>query len=164
MTPDIVTLGKPLGNGYPVGIVIANRALIEEFQRSFGFFSTFGGNAVAAAAGRAVLHVLREERLMANALATGRYLRAQLTELTARHRNLLRPRGTGLLQGLVVGGTNARENTRHIVNRMAADHRVLIGAEGPQANVLKMRPPMCFSRQHVDQLVAAIDAAAATLP
>jgi 4-aminobutyrate aminotransferase-like enzyme/Ser/Thr protein kinase RdoA (MazF antagonist) len=164
LTPDIVTLGKPLGNGYPVGIVIANRALIEEFQRSFGFFSTFGGNAVAAAAGRAVLHVLREERLMANALATGRYLRAQLSEVTARHRNLLRPRGTGLLQGLVVGGTNARENTRHIVNRMAADHRVLIGAEGPQANVLKMRPPMCFSRQHVDQLVAAIDAAAATLP
>jgi 4-aminobutyrate aminotransferase-like enzyme/Ser/Thr protein kinase RdoA (MazF antagonist) len=164
LAPDIVTLGKPLGNGYPMGIVIARRALIERFQREFGFFSTFGGNAVAASAGRAVLHVLREEGLMANALATGRYLRARLTELTARHRYLQQPRGSGLLQGLVVGGTDPRENTRQIVNRMAADHRVLIGAEGPQANVLKMRPPMCFSRQNADQLIAAIDAAAATLP
>jgi 4-aminobutyrate aminotransferase-like enzyme len=164
LTPDIVTLGKPLGNGYPMGIVIARRALIEKFQRKFGFFSTFGGNAVAASAGRAVLHVLREEGLMANALATGQYLRARLTELTKRHRYLQQPRGTGLLQGLVVGGTDPRENTRQIVNRMAADHRVLIGAEGPQANVLKMRPPMCFSRQDADQLIAAIDAAAATLP
>lgn len=163
LTPDIVTLGKPLGNGYPLGVVIANRALIEEFQRTYGFFSTFGGNAVAAAAGRAVLHVLREERLMANALLTGQYLRVQLAELTARHRYLLQPRGTGLLQGLVVGGTDARENTRHMVNRMAADHRVLIGAEGPQANVLKMRPPMCFSRQDADQLISAIDAAAQSL-
>jgi 4-aminobutyrate aminotransferase-like enzyme len=164
LTPDIVTLGKPLGNGYPMGIVIAGRALIENFQRKFGFFSTFGGNAVAASAGRAVLHVLREEGLMANALATGQYLRARLTELAARQRYLQQPRGTGLLQGLVVGGTDPRENTRQIVNRMAADHRVLIGAEGPQANVLKMRPPMCFSRQDADQLISAIDAAAATLP
>jgi 4-aminobutyrate aminotransferase-like enzyme len=164
LTPDIVTLGKPLGNGYPMGVVIANRALIENFQRKFGFFSTFGGNAVAASAGRAVLHVLHEEGLMANALATGQYLQARLTELTARHRCLQQPRGTGLLQGLVVGGTDARANTRQIVNRMAAEHGVLIGAEGPQANVLKMRPPMCFSRQDADQLIAAIDAVAATLP
>jgi 4-aminobutyrate aminotransferase-like enzyme/Ser/Thr protein kinase RdoA (MazF antagonist) len=164
LTPDIVTLGKPLGNGYPMGTVIANRALIEKFQRKFGFFSTFGGNAVAASAGRAVLHVLREERLMSNALVTGQYLRARLTELTARHRHLQQPRGAGLLQGLVVGGTDPRENTRQIVNRMATDHRVLIGAEGPQANVLKMRPPMCFSRRDADQLISAIDAAAATLP
>jgi 4-aminobutyrate aminotransferase-like enzyme/Ser/Thr protein kinase RdoA (MazF antagonist) len=164
LRPDIVTLGKPLGNGYPMGVIIANRALIENFQRKFGFFSTFGGNAVAASAGRAVLHVLREEGLMANALATGQYLQARLTELTARHRCLKQPRGTGLLQGLVVGGTDARANTRQIVNRMAAEHRVLIGAEGPQANVLKMRPPMCFSRQDADQLIAAIDAVAATLP
>ncbi len=67
--PDIVTLGKPVGNGYPMGVVIANRSLIEAFQAKFGFFSTFGGNAVAAAAGLAVLEVIEREQLMANALA-----------------------------------------------------------------------------------------------
>src|SRR3982074_1339299 len=78
LEPDIVTMGKPVGNGYPMGVVIANRALIEAFQATFGFFSTFGGNAVAAAAGLAVLQVLDGEDLMANASATGGYLREQL--------------------------------------------------------------------------------------
>ena len=89
--------------------------------------------------------------------------RARLTELTARHRHLLQPRGTGLLQGLVVGGTDLRENTRQIVNRMAADHRVLIGAEGPQANVLKMRPPMPFSTANAELLLSTLDDALAAL-
>jgi 4-aminobutyrate aminotransferase-like enzyme/Ser/Thr protein kinase RdoA (MazF antagonist) len=166
LTPDIVTLGKPVGNGYPMGIVIANRDLIEAFQRKFGFFSTFGGNAVAAAAGSAVLRVMREESLMANALATGEYLRARLAEVASRHPLLLEIRGCGLLQGLVVGGADAqaaRDNTHRIVNLLAAEHGVLIGAEGPRANVLKLRPPMSFGAQHADRLAAAIEAAAATL-
>ncbi len=71
LDPDIVTMGKPVGNGYPMGVVVARRALIEAFQAKFGFFSTFGGNAVAAAAGLAVLEVLDREQLMANAAATG---------------------------------------------------------------------------------------------
>ena len=166
LTPDLVTLGKPLGNGYPMGIVIASRTLIETFQRKYGFFSTFGGNAVAAAAGRAVLQVLREERLQANAQSTGQYLRERLADVASRHPLLQETRGHGLLQGLAVGGAdakNARDNTRRIVNLLAAEHRILIGAEGPHANVLKLRPPMVFGAQHADQLVAAIDAAASTL-
>jgi 4-aminobutyrate aminotransferase-like enzyme/Ser/Thr protein kinase RdoA (MazF antagonist) len=166
LTPDIVTLGKPVGNGYPMGIVIASRDLIETFQRKFGFFSTFGGNAVAAAAGSAVLRVLREEQLMSNALSTGEYLRERLAHLASRHEGLGQRRGCGLLQGLVVGGadiTAARDNTRRIVNVLAAEHGVLIGAEGPRADVLKMRPPMGFGRGHVDQLVAAIDAAVSSV-
>jgi 4-aminobutyrate aminotransferase-like enzyme len=166
LTPDIVTLGKPVGNGYPMGIVIAKRELIESFQRKFGFFSTFGGNAVAAAAGKAVLRVLREERLQANARATGDYLRASLAAVATRHPVLHELRGCGLLQGLKVGGTHgrtARDNTRHIVNLLAAEHGILIGAEGPHADVLKLRPPMVFARQHADRLAAAIDAAASTL-
>jgi 4-aminobutyrate aminotransferase-like enzyme/Ser/Thr protein kinase RdoA (MazF antagonist) len=166
LTPDIVTLGKPVGNGYPMGIVIARRELIETFQRKFGFFSTFGGNAVAAAAGSAVLRVLREENLMANALATGEYLRGRLAAVASRHSLLQETRGCGLLQGLAVGGAEpraARGNTRRIVNLLAAEHGILIGAEGPRANVLKMRPPMSFTPAHADQLVAAIDAAAAQL-
>jgi 4-aminobutyrate aminotransferase-like enzyme/Ser/Thr protein kinase RdoA (MazF antagonist) len=166
ITPDIVTLGKPVGNGYPMGIVVARRELIEAFQRKFGFFSTFGGNAVAAAAGSAVLRVLREEQLIANALATGEYLRERLAAVASRHSLLHETRGCGLLQGLVVGGAEpltARNNARRIVNLLAAEHGILIGAEGPRANVLKMRPPMAFGRAHADQLAAAIDAAAATL-
>jgi 4-aminobutyrate aminotransferase-like enzyme/Ser/Thr protein kinase RdoA (MazF antagonist) len=166
LTPDIVTLGKPVGNGYPMGIVIANRDLIEAFQRKFGFFSTFGGNAVAAAAGSAVLRVMREESLMANAHATGEYLRARLADVASRHPLLQQIRGCGLLQGLVVGGADAqaaRDNTRRIVNLLAAEHGVLIGAEGPRANVLKLRPPMSFGAQHADRLAAAIESAAATL-
>jgi len=163
LRPDIITLGKPVGNGYPMGIVIAGRDLIESFQRKFGFFSTFGGNAVAAAAGSAVLRVLREEKLQANALTTGEYLRARLAEVASRHEQLLETRGCGLLQGLTVGGADsnaARSNARRIVNRLAAEHRILIGTEGPGANVLKMRPPMSFGPQHADQLAAALDAVA----
>jgi 4-aminobutyrate aminotransferase-like enzyme/Ser/Thr protein kinase RdoA (MazF antagonist) len=166
LTPDIVTLGKPVGNGYPMGIVIANRDLVEAFQHKFGFFSTFGGNAVAAAAGSAVLRVMREESLMANALATGEYLRARLADVASRHPLLQQIRGCGLLQGLVVGGADAqaaRDNTRRIVNLLAAEHGVLIGAEGPRATVLKLRPPLSFGAQHADRLAAAIEAAAATL-
>src|SRR3984957_11943834 len=82
--PDIITLGKPVANGYPMGVVVANRALIESFQAKFGFFTTFGGSAVAAAAGLAVLKVLDDEQLMANAAATGSYLQKQLESVAAR--------------------------------------------------------------------------------
>src|SRR5208282_1535214 len=104
LEPDIVTLGKPVANGYPMGVVVANRSLIEAFQAKFGFFSTFGGNAVAAAAGLAVLEVLDAEDLMANAAATGGYLRAGLESIASRHECLGKVRGAGLLQGLEVRG------------------------------------------------------------
>jgi len=163
LEPDIVTLGKPVGNGYPMGVVVADRALIEAFQAKFGFFSTFGGNAVAAAAGRAVLEVLDGEALMANALATGDYLREQLEAVAARHDCLGRVRGTGLLLGLDVLGRDAsaaKLRNKRIVNALASEFRILIGYEGPHASILKLRPPMPFGREHADLLVQAIDAAA----
>jgi 4-aminobutyrate aminotransferase-like enzyme/Ser/Thr protein kinase RdoA (MazF antagonist) len=163
LEPDIVTMGKPVGNGYPMGVVIANRALIEAFQAKFGFFSTFGGNAVAAAAGLAVLKVLEREQLMANAAATGGYLRQQLESVAARHACLGKVRGTGLLLGLEVLGPDisaAKKRNKRIVNALASEFRVLIGYEGPHASILKLRPPMPFRREHADLLVQAIDAAA----
>jgi 4-aminobutyrate aminotransferase-like enzyme/Ser/Thr protein kinase RdoA (MazF antagonist) len=163
LEPDIVTMGKPVGNGYPMGVVIANRALIEAFQAKFGFFSTFGGNPVAAAAGLAVLKVLDREQLMANAAATGGYLRGQLEALAGRHECLGRVRGAGLLLGLdVLGpdGPTAKRRTKRIVNTLASEFRILIGYEGPEASILKLRPPMPFGREHADLLVLAIDAAA----
>ncbi len=164
LEPDIVTLGKPIGNGYPMGVVVANRSLIEAFQSRFGFFSTFGGNAVAAAAGLAVLKVLEEERLMANACNVGGYLREQLKSVAARHSCLGEVYGAGLLLGLQVLGRDtaaAKRRNKGIINTLAAQFRVLIGYEGPHADILKLRPPMPFGREHADALVAAIDAAAA---
>ncbi|GAC1666314.1 MAG: hypothetical protein NVS9B2_06310 [Steroidobacteraceae bacterium] len=128
--PDIVTLGKPVGNGYPMGVVVANRALVEAFQAQFGFFSTFGGNAVAAAAGLAVLGVLDAERLTENAAATGSYLRGQLESIAATHECLGAVRGSGLLLGLDVlarDGTVSRQRNKRIVNALASQHRILIG-------------------------------------
>jgi 4-aminobutyrate aminotransferase-like enzyme len=164
MTPDIVTMGKPVANGYPMGVVVANRAMIEAFQKEFGFFSTFGGNPVAAAAGLAVLEVLEAEHLKANALATGEYLRERLSRSAARHACLGALRGTGLLFGLevkAVGTHTARQCAKRIINMLAAQARVLIGYEGPNADILKLRPPMPFNREHADLLADAIDAAAA---
>jgi 4-aminobutyrate aminotransferase-like enzyme len=163
LKPDIVTMGKPVANGYPMGVVVANRALIEAFQAKFGFFSTFGGNAVAAAAGLAVLKVLDDEQLMANALDTGSYLRSRLESVAAGHDCLGQVRGNGLLFGLDVLGSDApaaKRRNKLIVNALASEHRILIGYEGPNASILKLRPPMPFRREHADLLVAAIDAAA----
>lgn len=163
LQPDIVTMGKPVGNGYPMGVVIANRALIEAFQAKFGFFSTFGGNAVAAGAGLAVLKVLDDEKLMANAADTGGYLRGQLESVAARHECLGQVHGAGLLLGLEVlgpDGSAAKLRNKRIVNALASEFRILIGYEGPQASILKLRPPMPFRREHADLLVQAIDAAA----
>jgi 4-aminobutyrate aminotransferase-like enzyme/Ser/Thr protein kinase RdoA (MazF antagonist) len=162
LDPDIVTLGKPVANGYPMGVVIANRDLIEAFQAKFGFFSTFGGSAVAAAAGLAVLDVLEREELQANAASTGAYFRQQLEALAARHAALGELRGAGLLCGLQVnaaGGLSARQCAKRIINTLASEARVLIGYEGPDADILKLRPPMPFGREHVGRVVEAIDAA-----
>jgi 4-aminobutyrate aminotransferase-like enzyme/Ser/Thr protein kinase RdoA (MazF antagonist) len=166
LAPDIVTLGKPVANGYPMGVVIANRTVIEAFQAKFGFFSTFGGNPVAAAAALAVLKVIDGEQLMANAQATGDYLRRELGALTQRHSCLGGVRGAGLLLGLEIQGPDvhaAKKRTKKIVNGLASRARVLIGAEGPLANILKLRPPMPFLKEHADLLVRAVDAAASAI-
>jgi 4-aminobutyrate aminotransferase-like enzyme/Ser/Thr protein kinase RdoA (MazF antagonist) len=166
LSPDMVTLGKPVGNGYPMGVVIARRDLIEAFQAKYGFFSTFGGNPVAAAAGLAVLEVLDREDLVANARVTGEYLRHRLETLAAQHVCLGAVRGAGFLLGLEVLGADARvakQRTKEIINALASRARVLIGYEGPQANLLKLRPPMPFQAAHADLLVQAIGAAAAAI-
>jgi 4-aminobutyrate aminotransferase-like enzyme/Ser/Thr protein kinase RdoA (MazF antagonist) len=163
LSPDIITMGKPVGNGYPMGVVIANRAVIEAFQSKFGFFSTFGGNAVAAAAGLAVLEVLEQEQLMQNAETIGGYLHEQLQKIAARHACLGEVRGNGLLQGLSILGADigaAKLTARRIVNALASEFSVLVGTEGPHGTVLKLRPPLPFAREHADLLIGAIDSIA----
>ena len=164
LEPDIVTLGKPVGNGFPLGVVITRRALLEDFQARCAFFSTFGGNAVAAAAGLAVIDVLERGRLMENAQATGAHFQARLHGLVAKHSTFSAARGVGLLQGLEVvddRGLPSKRRARRIVDALAARHGILTGLEGPGGNVLKLRPPMTFTREHADLAAAAIDAVAA---
>jgi 4-aminobutyrate aminotransferase-like enzyme/Ser/Thr protein kinase RdoA (MazF antagonist) len=167
INPDIVTMGKPVGNGYPLGVVVTSLERVEEFQAKLGFFSTFGGNAVAAAAGLAVLAVLDREQLMANARDTGGYFAGRLEALAARHACLGAVRGAGLLLGLEIlapDASTARLRAKHIVNTLASQHHILIGTGGPEDTVLKLRPPMPFRPEHADLVALAIDEAASSIP
>jgi len=152
--PDIVTLGKPVGNGYPLGVVITRRALLEKFQRDTGFFSTFGGNPVAAAAAMAVLEVIDKERLVENARVTGDYFISRLKELAQSHPEILDVRGCGLMVGAEL---TDRATTKRVVNGLR-ERGVLTGSEGPLGNVLKLRPPMPFHMEHVEIVVDALNA------
>jgi 4-aminobutyrate aminotransferase-like enzyme len=150
--PDIVTLGKPVGNGYPLGVVVTRRSLLEKFQRDTGFFSTFGGNPVAAAAGLAVLDVLDKERLVENARTTGDYFIRRLRELAESQSIIRDVRGCGLLIGVELPD---RAITKRVVNGLR-ERGVLIGSEGPLGNVLKLRPPMPFHMEHVEIVIDAL--------
>jgi 4-aminobutyrate aminotransferase-like enzyme len=149
--PDIVTLGKPMGNGYPVAAVITRRELVERFPFAGTVFSTFGGNPVAAQAALAVLDVIEDERLVAHAKHVGEHLRERI-------RSLGRPeigdvRGIGLLVGVEL---DTPERARDVVNALRADG-VLIGRTGPRDDVLKIRPPLVFDQSHADVLVRALE-------
>jgi 4-aminobutyrate aminotransferase-like enzyme len=152
--PDIVTLGKPVGNGYPLGVVITRRSILEKFQRDTGFFSTFGGNPVAGAAGLAVLNVLEDEQLVDNARTTGDYFIGKLRELATKHDVIRDVRGRGLMIGVEVAD---RALTKRLVNGLR-DRGVLIGSEGSMGNVLKLRPPMPFRTEHADIVMDALTA------
>ncbi|MCP5085196.1 MAG: aminotransferase class III-fold pyridoxal phosphate-dependent enzyme [Rhodobacteraceae bacterium] len=165
--PDIVTLGKPVGNGYPLGIVVTTPDILNAFVEETGLFSTYGGNPVACAAGMAVLDVIENEGLLANARVTGDYLREGLRGLMSRHTWLGDVRGWGLLAGIeLVRDRTTREpadtETKRLLDLMR-DNGVLIGCEGPFDNVLKIRPPLVFKRNHADILIEALDRSLAAL-
>lgn len=161
VAPDMVTIGKPMGNGYPMAGIVLRPEVIAEFGPRARYFNTFGGNPVAAAAGGAVLETIRAEGLQQNALAVGRYLMESLAQLAARHPAIGDVRGSGLFIGVeIVADRSAKTAdaalTTRIVNGLR-ERRVLISASGPRANVLKIRPPLVFSRENADMLVEAID-------
>jgi len=159
--PDIVTLGKPIGNGHPLGAVITTRAIAESFANGMEYFNTFGGNPVSCAIGLAVLDVLLDEGLMDNARTTGEVLLAGLRELQGRHALIGDIRGRGLFAGVELvtdrdTRTPAPAHARHVVERMK-DRGVLISTDGPDANVLKIKPPLCFSEDDAGRLCATLD-------
>ncbi|HTI00746.1 MAG TPA: aspartate aminotransferase family protein [Acidisoma sp.] len=159
VTPDIVTLGKPMGNGFPLAGLVTRPELLGLLTEHFGYFNTFGGNPVAAAAGLAVLEVIEQEGLIANARDVGAYLRDGVRALSAERPVIGEVRGAGLYTGVDIidpesGGPDAARTTA-LMNALR-DRGVLIGAAGLGANVLKIRPPLCLSRADVDVFIAAL--------
>jgi 4-aminobutyrate aminotransferase-like enzyme len=159
LTPDIVTMGKPMGNGLPVAGLVARQDVLDDFGRNARYFNTFGGNPVSVAAAAAVLDVLDADALPANAAATGAYLKDGVAGIAAGSAVLADVRGAGLYLGVDVvspsTGEPSAEQASAIVNGMR-ERRVLISATGPRGNVLKIRPPLPFRPEHADQLLAAL--------
>lgn len=158
--PDIVTMGKPAGNGHPLAIVATTPEIAEKFANGMEYFNTFGGNAVSCAIGLAVLDVIERENLQANALDVGNYLMAGLRQLQARHPLIGDVRGRGLYIGaeLVLDPETmepAGDHASYISNRMR-DYGVLISTDGPFHNVLKIKPPIIFSRADADHMLWAL--------
>jgi 4-aminobutyrate aminotransferase-like enzyme len=167
VTPDIVCMGKPIGNGHPLGAVITRPEIIQTLVDQGIFFSTFGGNNVSCAAGMAVLDVLAREGLQENARTVGNHFRQGLRRLADKHALIGDVRGRGLLVGLELVRDHktlepAAPETKRVVNRMR-DLGVLTATEGPHGNVLKLRPPICFSLAQADLTIAAIDQALSEL-
>lgn len=165
VVPDFVTIGKPAGNGHPIGIVVTRPEILDHFTKTAPFFSTFGGNNVSCAAGIAVLEVIRDEGLVENARATGAYFKARLQALQQRHALIGDVRGTGLALGVELVRDRvtlepAAAETKALVNRLAR-LGVLLGSEGVHGNILKIRPPVVFAPEHVDIVVDALDRALA---
>jgi len=162
VVPDIVVLGKPIGNAFPLAAVVTTPEIAASFANGMEFFSTFGGNPVACAAGLAVLDVLRDERLQQNVLEVGTYWMARLRELRDKHPLIGDVRGSGLFLGvdLVIDTATrapASDQATYVVNRLR-DCGILAGTDGPYHNVIKLRPPLIFSRSDADLFLATFEA------
>jgi 4-aminobutyrate aminotransferase-like enzyme len=167
IVPDIVTMGKPMGNGHPMAAMVARPEILESFGKRTRYFNTFGGNPVSCAVGMAVLDVIEGESLIESARDVGAYLRDGLRGLANMHAIIGDVRGAGLFIGVELVTDRATRApataaTARLVNGLR-DRRVLISASGPHANVLKIRPPLVFSRANADQFLAAFDEVATAI-
>jgi 4-aminobutyrate aminotransferase-like enzyme len=160
VVPDIVVMGKPLGNGHPIGAVVTTRAIADAFDNGMEYFSTFGGNTVSCAIGLAVLDVVRDERLQSHALAIGNRMLDALRPLVDRYPLVGDVRGSGLFLGVELVRNRetldpAGAEASFVVNRMR-ERGVLAGTDGPYHNVVKIRPPMPIAEGDADLIVAEL--------
>ena len=158
--PDIVTLGKPIANGHPMAAVITTREIADAFNNGMEYFNTFGGNPVSCAAGTAVLEVIQNENLQENALRVGNKLLEDLNTLSASHEIVADVRGLGLFIGIELGywadGFHPlAEQASYIAERMK-ENGVLVSTDGPDHNVLKIKPPVCFNSDNAEKLVKVL--------
>lgn len=161
IVPDVVTLGKPMGNGIPVSGLLAKAEVLAAFSDDIPYFNTFGGNPVSMAAAQAVLQIIREEKLQAHSLNVGEQLRGELARLADRHPCVGDVRGAGLFTGFELVSdreTKAPDKALalDVIERLRAE-RVLTSVAGPYGNVLKLRPPLAFQRGDIDWLVGSLD-------
>lgn len=158
LVPDMVSLGKPMGNGYPMAGLVVQPEILAEFGGRSRYFNTFGGNAVAAAVGMAVLDVLEDEGLMQNAATVGTSFATGLCDLASRHDALGETRAAGLFLGLDILKDGQPDGTR--ATRLVNDLRragILISNTGPLGHILKIRPPLPFSQGNVDQFLTTLE-------
>jgi len=162
--PDMVSLGKPMGNGYPTAGLVLKPQVIAEFGTNARYFNTFGGNAVAAAVGLAVLDVIRDEGLMENAATVGTAFAEGLRNLATRHDAMGETRAAGLFLGTDIVNNGQPDATRaaRIVNDLR-QNGILISATGPRGHTLKIRPPLPFSLENIDQFLTTLDRVVARL-
>ena len=160
LIPDMVSLGKPMGNGYPVAGLVMRPDVITAFGARARYFNTFGGNAVAAATAMAVLEVIKAEALQANAAHIGTLLRDGLQALAKSHDSLgpLRAAGLFLGQDIVTEGQPDAAKAARVVNALR-ENRILISATGPRGHVLKIRPPLVFTADHVEIFLTGLETA-----
>ena len=158
--PDIVVLGKPIGNGHPIGVVITKKEIAEKFDNGIEFFSTFGGSTLSCKIGVEVLKIIQDEKLQNNAFLRGKRLLDGLRKLQDKHTLIGDVRGFGLFVGveLVIDKnlTPATQIATYIVNRLR-DMRILIGVEGPNDNILKIRPPLTVNDNDIDCILIGLD-------
>ncbi|MET7030315.1 aminotransferase class III-fold pyridoxal phosphate-dependent enzyme [Sediminicola luteus] len=153
--PDIVTIGKPLGNGHPLAAVACTKEVAEKFANGMEFFNTFGGNPVSCAIGAEVIKVVKRERLQAHALKVGEFLKSELKKLAMDFPIIGDVRGEGLFLGIELVDASMNplaEQTDYLANRMK-DHGILMSTDGPDHNVLKIKPPMVFTLENAKELI-----------
>ena len=161
VVPDIVILGKPMGNGQPMGAVVCIDEIAEAFNNGMEFFSSFGGNPVSCAIGQAVLDVIEEEKLQQNAKIVGDYYLQQLRKLQQKYECIGDVRGSGLFIGFefVKDRITLKPDTE-LANRVKnklREKNILVGTDGPYDNVIKSKPPLCFTKENVDEVINAVD-------
>ena len=167
VTPDILTLGKPMGAGHPISGVVARGDLIDNFRRSEMYFNTYGGNPVSCAVGLAVLEVIEQEDLVGNAATVGEYVLRGFENLMSKHDIIGDIRGRGLFFGMDLvtdrkAKTPAAAEAKQVVNQMR-NQGILMSKIGEHDNVLKLRPPLCFSEENADLLITTLDDVLAAL-
>ncbi|TLP78293.1 aminotransferase class III-fold pyridoxal phosphate-dependent enzyme [Pseudomonas nitroreducens] len=159
--PDLVTLGKPMGNGQPIAGVVVRPEILESFGREVRYFNTFGGNPVSCAAAQAVLDVIRDEKLQERSQRIGTFLADGIRQLAERHELIGDVRGAGLFLGVELvtdraSKSPAANQTRQVVNSMR-ERGVLISAAGPLENILKIRPLLAFEQEHAELFIDCLD-------
>ena len=161
LVPDMVITGKPMGNGHPIAALITTEEVAESFEQGVEFFSSFGGNPVSCSIGKAVLEVLEQEELMKRAFDVGNYYLKQLMQLKNQYNYIHDVRGSGLFLGVELIDTDCKPNSNlaGLIKNQLRESNILIGTDGKHNNVLKTKPPLCFSKKNVDEVIQRIDEA-----